>query len=201
MTNTNTLDTKATVAQSIRIIEAGADFVRITAQGVMEAQNLENIKNELIKAGFGTPLIADIHFNPAAAETAAKLVEKIRINPGNYADKRAAFIKTEFSDTEYEEELERIHERLLPLINICRQNNTVIRIGINHGSLSDRIMTRYGNTPGGMVQSAQEFIRIFRSENFNNLVLSIKSSDTVVMVEANRLLVSMMQKEGCYGSR
>lgn len=196
MTNTDTLDTSASVTQCIRIIEAGADFVRLAALGVREAQNLENIKNELHKAGFSTPLIADIHFNPAAAETAAKLVEKIRINPGNYADKRAAFIKTEFSDTEYEEELERVHERLLPLINICRQNNTVIRIGINHGSLSDRIITRYGNTPGGMVQSAREFIKIFRSENFNNLVLSMKSSDTVVMVEANRLLVSMMQKEG-----
>ncbi len=196
MTSTDTLDTRASVAQCIKIIEAGADFVRLTAQGVREAENLENIKNELRKAGFSAPLIADIHFNPAAAETAAKLVEKIRINPGNYADKRAAFIKTEFSDKEYEAELERIHGRLLPLINICRQNNTVIRVGINHGSLSDRIMTRHGNTPGGMVQSALEFIKIFRSENFNNLVFSVKSSDTGVMVEANRLLVSMMQSEG-----
>ncbi len=196
MTNTNTLDTRASVAQCIKIIEAGADFIRLTAQGVREAKNLENIRKELHKAGFNTPLIADIHFNPAAAETAAQLVEKIRINPGNYADKRAAFIKTELSDKEYEEELERIHERLLPLINICRQNNTVIRVGINHGSLSDRIMTRYGNTQGGMVQSALEFIRIFRSENFNNLVLSMKSSDTGIVVEANRLLVSMMLKEG-----
>ena len=196
MTSTNTLDTRASVAQCIRIIEAGADFVRLTAQGVREAQNLENIKKELHKAGFNTPLIADIHFNPAAAETAAKIVEKIRINPGNYADKRAAFQKTELTDKEYEEELERIHERLLPLIDICRQNNTVIRTGINHGSLSDRIMTRYGNTPEGMVRSAAEFIRIFRSENFNNLVLSMKSSDINIMVEANRLLVGVIQKAG-----
>jgi (E)-4-hydroxy-3-methylbut-2-enyl-diphosphate synthase len=196
MTNTNTLDTRASVAQCIRIIEAGADFVRLTAQGVREAQNLENIKTELRKAGFSTPIIADVHFNPAAAETAARIVEKIRINPGNYADKRATFINKELSDKEYEEDLERICERLLPLITVCRANNTVIRIGINHGSLSDRIMSRYGNTPEGMVRSAVEFIRIFRSENFNNLVLSVKSSDAGIMVEANRLLVGVMQKAG-----
>ncbi len=180
MTNTDTLDTQASVAQCIRIIEAGADFVRLTAQGVREAENLANIRKELRKAGFNTPLIADIHFNPAAAETAARIVEKVRINPGNYADKRASFIKTDLSEKEYNEELERIHERLLPLISICRENNTVIRLGINHGSLSDRIMTRYGNTPEGMVRSALEFINIFRSENFNNLVISVKSSDTRV---------------------
>jgi (E)-4-hydroxy-3-methylbut-2-enyl-diphosphate synthase len=196
MTNTNTLDTKASVAQCIRIIEAGADYVRLTAQGIKEAENLTNIKRELRKAGFETPLIADIHFNPAAAEKAAAIVEKVRINPGNYADKRASFVKTELSEKEYHEELERIHERVLPLINICRENNTAIRIGINHGSLSDRIMTRYGNTPEGMVQSAREFIKIFRAENFNSLVLSMKSSDTGVVVEANRKLVRMMQNEG-----
>ncbi len=196
MTNTYTNDTKASVEQCIRIIEAGADFVRLTAQGVKEAENLANIRKKLQKAGFNTPLIADIHFNPAAAETAARIVEKIRINPGNYADKRASFIKTELSDKEYNEEFERIHKRLLPLINICRENNTVIRIGINHGSLSDRIMTRYGNTPTGMVISAIEFIKIFHSENFNNLVVSVKSSDTGVLVEANRLLVKMMQSFG-----
>jgi (E)-4-hydroxy-3-methylbut-2-enyl-diphosphate synthase len=194
MTNTNTLDTEKSVAQCIRIIEAGADFVRLTAQGVKEAENLKNIRNKLRKAGYDTPLIADIHFNPAAAETAARLVEKIRINPGNYADKRATFIKTEFTEKEYEEELERIHQRILPLIGICRQNNTVIRIGINHGSLSDRIMSRYGNTPEGMVRSAVEFIRIFRSENFNNLVLSVKSSDPVIILQANRLLVGVLKK-------
>jgi (E)-4-hydroxy-3-methylbut-2-enyl-diphosphate synthase len=196
MTNTDTLDTKSSVAQCIRIIEAGADYIRLTAQGVREAENLAIIKKELIKAGFETPLIADIHFNPVAAETAARLVEKLRINPGNYADKRASFEKFELTEKQYNEEIERTHSRLLPLINICRQNKTVIRVGINHGSLSDRIMTRYGNTPSGMVQSALEFIRIFRAENFNDLVLSMKSSDTSVMIEATRMLVSMMQSEG-----
>lgn len=196
MTNTGTLDTKASVAQCIRIIEAGADYVRLTAQGVKEAENLASIKRELRKAGFNTPLIADIHFNPAAAETAARLVEKIRINPGNYAGKRASFIKVEFTQKEYNEEIDRIHERLLPLIKICREHGTVIRIGINHGSLSDRIMTRYGNTPEGMVRSAVEFINIFRSENFNALVLSMKSSDTAVMLEANRKLVRELQAKG-----
>ena len=196
MTDTDTLDTRASVEQCIRIIEAGADFVRLTAQGVREAENLANIKRELQKAGFDTPLIADIHFNPAAAETAARIVEKVRINPGNYADKRASFAKTELSEKAYNEELERIHKRLLPLINICRENKSAIRIGVNHGSLSDRIMTRYGNTPEGMVQSAMEFIKIFRSENFNDLVLSMKSSDTIVVVRSNRLLVKMMQEAG-----
>jgi len=196
MTNTDTLDTRASVAQCIRIIEAGADYVRLTAQGVREAENLVNIRKELQKAGFTTPLIADIHFNPAAAETAARIVEKVRINPGNYADKRAAFIKTDLPEKEYNKELERIHERLLPLIRICRENNTIIRLGINHGSLSDRIMNRYGNTPEGMVRSALEYINIFRSENFNNLVISVKSSDTRVTVESNRLLVRMMHSEG-----
>ena len=196
MTNTDTNDTKSSVEQCLGIIEAGADLVRLTAQGVKEARNLENIKREIRNAGFDKPLIADIHFNPAAAETAAKIVEKVRINPGNYADKRATFIKNELNDREYNEELERIHERLLPLIKICIDNNTVIRVGINHGSLSDRIMTRYGNTPEGMVQSALEFINIFRSENFNKLVLSVKSSDTRILVESNRLLVKKMQENG-----
>jgi (E)-4-hydroxy-3-methylbut-2-enyl-diphosphate synthase len=196
MTNTDTLDTKSSVAQCIRIVEAGADYVRLTAQGIREAENLAFIKKELRKAGFETPLIADIHFNPVAAETAARLVEKVRINPGNYADKRASFEKHELTEKQYNEEIERTHARLLPLINICRQNKTVIRVGINHGSLSDRIMTRYGNTPSGMVQSALEFITIFRAENFNDLVLSMKSSDTSVMIEATRMLVNMMQREG-----
>ena len=195
MTNTDTLDTKSSVAQCIRIIEAGADYVRLTAQGIREAQNLDVIKKELRKAGFETPLIADIHFNPDAAETAARLVEKVRINPGNYADKRASFTKSELSEKEYNEELERIHERLLPLIKICRENKTAIRVGINHGSLSDRIMTRFGNTSQGMVSSALEFIRIFRQESFSDLVLSMKSSDTAVMIEATRLLVVKMQNE------
>jgi (E)-4-hydroxy-3-methylbut-2-enyl-diphosphate synthase len=195
MTNTDTLDTKASVAQCIRIIEAGADFVRLTAQGIREAENLAVIKKELRKSGYHTPLIADIHFNPAAAEIAARLVEKVRINPGNYADKRASFEIKEFTDKGYEEELERVHAKLLPLINVCHENKTVIRVGINHGSLSDRIMTRFGNTPEGMVFSALEFIRVFRSENFNDLVLSMKSSDTAIMIQATRLLVKMMQNE------
>lgn len=195
MTNTDTLDTASSVAQCIRIIEAGADYVRLTAQGVREAENLALIKKELRRAGYETPLIADIHFNPLAAETAARLVEKVRINPGNYTDKRASFITQEFTEIEYNEELERIHSRLLPLINICRENKTVIRIGINHGSLSDRIMTRYGNTPEGMVFSALEFIRIFRSENFNDLVISMKSSDTAVMIDATRKIAHMMRNE------
>ena len=195
MTNTDTLNTKASVAQCIRIIEAGADYVRLTAQGIREAENLSIIKKELRKAGFDTPLIADIHFNPVAAETAARIVEKVRINPGNYADKRASFEKQEFSEMEYNEELERIHTKLLPLINICRENKTVIRIGINHGSLSDRIMTRFGNTPKGMVYSALEFIRIFRAENFSNLVLSMKSSDNAIMIQATRMLINNLLNE------
>jgi (E)-4-hydroxy-3-methylbut-2-enyl-diphosphate synthase len=195
MTNTDTLNTKASVAQCIRIIEAGADYVRLTAQGIREAENLAIIKKELRKAGFSTPLIADIHFNPVAAETAARIVEKVRINPGNYADKRASFEKQELTEKEYDEELERIHMKMLPLINICRDNKTVIRVGINHGSLSDRIMTRFGNTPKGMVFSALEFIRIFRAENFSDLVLSMKSSDTAIMIDATRMLVNIMQSE------
>ena len=196
MTNTDTNDTAASVAQCIRIIEAGADMVRLTAQGVREAENLAIIKRELRRAGFDTPLIADIHFNPAAAETAARIVEKVRINPGNYADKRASFVKAEFTDAEYAAELERIQERLRPLLAICREYGTAIRIGVNHGSLSDRIMTRYGNTPMGMAVSAVEFIRICASESFDRLVLSMKSSNILVMVESVRLLVQMMQQEG-----
>ena len=196
MTNTDTMDTEASVAQCIRIIEAGADFVRLTAQGIKEAENLLNIKKLLLKKGFETPLVADIHFNPAAAEVAAAIVEKVRINPGNYTDKRASFQQVNLTDKQYWEEIERIHSRLLPLINISHVNKTVIRVGVNHGSLSDRIMTRYGNTPKGMAISAMEFIRIFHSENFHNLVLSMKSSDTAIMIEATRMLVSMMSVEG-----
>jgi (E)-4-hydroxy-3-methylbut-2-enyl-diphosphate synthase len=196
MTNTDTLNTKASVAQCIRIIEAGADFVRLTAQGIKESENLVNIKRELSKAGFETPLIADIHFNPVAAEVAAAIVEKVRINPGNYVDKRASFEKVELAEKEYNKEIDRIHSMLLPLISICHRNNTAVRIGVNHGSLSDRIMTRYGNTPEGMAVSAMEFIKIFRAENFHNLVLSMKSSDTAVMIEATRTLIRMMVDEG-----
>jgi len=195
MTNTDTLDTAASVAQCIRIIGAGGHLVRLTAQGVREAENLLNIKNALRAAGFGTPLCADIHFNPAAAEVAAAIVEKVRINPGNYADKRASFIRQELTAAEYSSELQRVRERLLPLIMICKDHGTVVRIGVNHGSLSDRIMTRYGNTPEGMAVSAVEFLKIFRGEGFNDLVVSMKSSDTRVMVESNRRLVSMMMAE------
>ena len=196
MTNTDTLDTAASVAQCIRIIEAGGELVRLTAQGVREAENLLNIKRGLREAGFNTPLCADIHFNPAAAEAAAAIVEKVRINPGNYADKRASFIRQELTDAEYSSELERIRDRLLPLIKICNDHGTVVRIGVNHGSLSDRIMTRYGNTPAGMAVSAVEFLKIFRNEGFHDLVVSMKSSDTRVMVESNRILVRMMIEEG-----
>ncbi|MDM8001385.1 MAG: (E)-4-hydroxy-3-methylbut-2-enyl-diphosphate synthase [Bacteroidota bacterium] len=198
MTNTDTLDTAASVSQCIRIIEAGGELVRLTAQGVREAENLLNIKKELRHAGFDTPVCADIHFNPAAAEVAARIVEKVRINPGNYADKRASFIKQELTDSEWMAELERTRERLLPLIRICTEYGTAVRIGVNHGSLSDRIMTRYGNTPVGMAVSAIEFLRIFRGEGFNRIVVSMKSSDTLTMVMANRLLVKMMAEEGMF---
>ncbi len=198
MTNTDTLDTAGSVSQCIRIIEAGGELVRLTAQGVREAENLAAIKTELRKAGFDTPLCADIHFNPAAAEVAARIVEKVRINPGNYADKRASFIRQELTETEWMAELERTRERLLPLIKICTEYGTAVRIGVNHGSLSDRIMTRYGNTPEGMAVSAIEFLKIFRGEGFRRIVVSMKSSDTLTMVLANRLLVKMMADEGMF---
>ena len=196
MTNTDTLDTASSVSQCIRIIEAGGELVRLTAQGAREAENLANIRRELRRAGFDTPLCADIHFNPAAAEIAARIVEKVRINPGNYADKRASFIKHDLSESDYAAEIERIRDRLLPLISICRNYGTAVRIGVNHGSLSDRIMTRYGNTAEGMAVSAIEFLRIFRGEGYDNIVVSMKSSDTRVMVESNRILVRLMSEEG-----
>jgi (E)-4-hydroxy-3-methylbut-2-enyl-diphosphate synthase len=195
MTSTDTLDTVASVSQCIRIIEAGGELVRLTAQGVREAENLASIKRELRSAGFDTPICADIHFNPAAAEVAARIVEKVRINPGNYADKRASFIRHELTESEWLAELSRTRERLLPLIRICMEYGTAIRIGVNHGSLSDRIMTRYGNTPMGMVVSAIEFLKIFREEGFDRIVVSMKSSDTLTMVTANRLLVKVMMEE------
>lgn len=196
MTTTSTLDTAASIAQCIRIIGAGADFVRLTAQGIREAENLAGIKKGLLKAGYDTPLIADIHFNPQAAETAARIVEKVRINPGNYADRRASFTEVRLSEKEYESELERIHSRVLPLIKICHEYGTAIRIGVNHGSLSDRIMTRYGNTPEGMAVSAMEFIEIFRAENFHRLVLSMKSSDSGEMIRATLAITRMMMEKG-----
>jgi (E)-4-hydroxy-3-methylbut-2-enyl-diphosphate synthase len=194
MTTTDTMDTAATVAQSIRMIDAGCELVRITAPSVNEAENLLNIRNELHKKGYKTPLVADIHFTPNAAEVAARIVEKVRINPGNYADKKK-FEIIEYTDYEYEAELERIREKFLPLVKICKEYGTAMRIGTNHGSLSDRIMSRYGDTPLGMVESALEFLRICEAENYYNIVISMKSSNPQVMVEAYRLLVQKLDEE------
>ncbi len=199
MTTTDTMDTMATVEQSIRCIEAGAELVRITAPSKNEAENLRNIKDELHRRGYFTPLVADIHFTPNAAEIAAGIVEKVRINPGNYVDKKK-FEQLEYTDEEYAEEIERIRERFTPLVNICKEHGTAMRIGTNHGSLSDRIMSRYGDTANGMVESAMEFLRIARSEDYHNIVLSMKSSNPQVMVQAYRSLIHhMMQEFGeCY---
>ncbi|HWA06923.1 MAG TPA: (E)-4-hydroxy-3-methylbut-2-enyl-diphosphate synthase [Ignavibacteria bacterium] len=195
MTTTDTMDTKGTVEQSIRMIEAGSELVRITAPAVKEAKNLENIKNELRARGYDTPIVADIHFKPDAAELAARIVEKVRVNPGNYADKKK-FKVFSFTDEMYNEELERIYEQFSPLVKICKEYGTAMRIGTNHGSLSDRIMNRYGDTPIGMVESALEFVRICRDHNYHEIILSMKSSNTQVMVEAYRLLVNRMIEEG-----
>ncbi len=199
MTTTDTMDTNATVEQSIRCIEAGAELVRITAPSKKEAENLLNIKNELHKRGYKTPLVADIHFTPNAAEIAARIVEKVRVNPGNYVDKKK-FELIEYSDADYAEEIDRIRERFTPLIKICKEYGTAMRIGTNHGSLSDRIMSRYGDTPMGMVESAMEFLRIARDESYHNVVLSMKASNPQVMVQAYRLLVKTMFDEfgECY---
>lgn len=199
MTTTDTMDTMATVEQSIRCIEAGAELVRITAPSKFEAENLLNIRNELRKRGYQTPLVADIHFTPNAAEVAARIVEKVRVNPGNYVDKKK-FEQIEYSEADYADELERIRERFTPLIRICKEYGTAMRIGTNHGSLSDRIMSRYGDTPMGMVESAMEFLRVARSEGYHNIVLSMKSSNPQVMVQAYRMLVSTMLDEfdECY---
>lgn len=195
MTTTNTMDTIATVEQTIRLIEAGCDYVRITAPSINEAKNLLNIKNELRKRGYKTPLIADIHYTPNAAEVAARIVEKVRINPGNFVDKKKFQIK-EYTDAQYNEELERIREKFIPLVKICKEYGTAIRIGTNHGSLSDRIMSRYGDTPLGMVESAMEFLRICNEENFHSVVLSMKASNPQIMVQAYRLLINKMEEEG-----
>ncbi|MFC4262556.1 (E)-4-hydroxy-3-methylbut-2-enyl-diphosphate synthase [Ferruginibacter yonginensis] len=199
MTTTDTMDTDATVQQSIRCIEAGAQLVRITAPSKNEAENLLPIKNAINNAGYNTPLVADIHFTPNAAEIAAKLIEKVRVNPGNYVDKKK-FEQIEYTDAEYAEEIDRIKERFTPLVKICKAHGTAMRIGTNHGSLSDRIMSRYGDTAIGMVESAMEFLRIARGEDFHNIVLSMKSSNPLVMVQAYRLLiVHMMEEFGeCY---
>ena len=193
MTTTDTMDTRATVEQSIRMIEAGCEYVRITAPSLNEAKNLELIKKELRLRGYNAPLIADIHFTPNAAEHAARVVEKVRVNPGNYADKKK-FESLDYTDIAYEAELERIRKRFTPLVNICKEYGTAMRIGTNHGSLSDRILGRYGDTPLGMVESALEFLRICEDNNYYNIVLSMKASNTQVMVQAYRLLILKMQE-------
>ncbi len=196
MTNTPTLDTEACVAQARRIAEAGADLVRLTAQGVTHARNLGNIRRELRAAGVDTPLVADIHFNAAAAFAAAEEVEKVRINPGNFVDPGRTFKKLTYTDEEYAAEIGRIREKLVPFLALCREHGTALRLGVNHGSLSDRIMSRYGDTPEGMVESAMEFLRICREENFDNVVISIKASNVTVMTSTVRLLVERMDAEG-----
>ena len=194
MTTTDTMDTQGTIEQSIRMIEAGCEIVRITAPSKKDAENLRNIKNGLIKNGYNVPIVADIHFTPTAAEIAARIVEKVRINPGNYVD-RKKFKKYDFSDESYRLEIKRIRDRFVPLLEICKSNNTALRIGTNHGSLSDRIMSHYGDTPLGMVESAMEFLRIAEEVNFHDIILSMKASNTQVMVQAYRLLVKTMVKE------
>ncbi|GAB3015586.1 4-hydroxy-3-methylbut-2-en-1-yl diphosphate synthase [Niabella terrae] len=194
MTTTDTMDTAATVAQTIRCIEAGAELVRITAPSRKDAENLLEIKTALHKKGFKTPLVADIHFTPNAAEIAARIVEKVRVNPGNYVDKKK-FEQLEYTDQEYAEEIDRIRERFTPLVHICKEYGTAMRIGTNHGSLSDRIMSRYGDTPIGMVESAMEFLRICRHENYHQILLSMKASNPQVMVQAYRLLIKQMDEE------
>ena len=195
MTTTNTMDTEATVAQSIRMIEAGCELVRITAPSKREAENLQKIKDELVKRGYNTPLVADIHFTPAAAEVAARIVEKVRVNPGNYADKKK-FENLEYTEDSYAAQLERIAKRFSPLVEICKEEGTAMRIGTNHGSLSDRILSRYGDTPMGMVESALEFLRICKALDYHDVIISMKASNTQVMVQAYRLLINKMQTEG-----
>jgi len=195
MTTTDTMDTEATVNQSIRMIDAGCEIVRITAPSKRDAENLKNIKDELIKRGYNTPLVADIHFTPAAAEIAAKIVDKVRVNPGNYADKKK-FQELVYNDESYAEELDRIAKRFSPLVEICKAHGTAMRIGTNHGSLSDRILSRYGDTPVGMVESALEFLRICNSLDYHQVIISMKASNPQVMVQAYRLLIHKMEQEG-----
>ena len=182
MTTTPTTDTEASVAQAKRIIEAGGEYVRLTTQGVREAENLKNINAALRAEGITTPLVADVHFNPNVADVAALYAEKVRVNPGNYIDPARTFKHLEYTDEEYAAELKRLEERFVPFLNICKENHTAVRIGVNHGSLSDRIMSRYGDTPEGIVESCMEFLRICKKQDFNDVVISIKASNTVVMV-------------------
>ena len=195
MTTTSTDDTEGSVAQAERIIKAGGELVRLTTQGVKEAVNLKNIYAGLRRVGFSTPLVADVHFNPRVADVAARYAEKVRINPGNYVDPARKFVKHDYTDEEYASELKKIEERLVPFLDICKENHTAIRIGVNHGSLSDRIRNRYGDTPEGIVESCMEFLRICKKHDFGDVVISIKSSNTVVMVRSVRLLVDTMDKE------
>jgi len=190
------MDTRSCVDQAIRIIEAGGELVRMTAQGRREALNMQNIKEELKARGYDTPLVADVHFNPDVADVAAQYVEKVRINPGNYVDPARTFKHLEYTDAEYAREINRIYDRFVPFLDICRLHGTAIRIGVNHGSLSDRIMSRYGNTPAGMVESCMEFLRICAEKDFMDVVISIKASNTVVMIQTVRLLVREMDREG-----
>lgn len=196
MTNTSTQDTEACVAQAKRIVDAGGEYVRLTTQGVKEAENLMNINIGLRSDGYMVPLVADVHFNPKVADVAALYAEKVRINPGNYVDPGRTFKQLEYTDEEYAGELQKIRDRFVPFLNICKENHTAIRIGVNHGSLSDRIMSRYGDTPEGMVESCMEFLRICVAEGFRDVVISIKASNTVVMVKTVRLLASVMEQEG-----
>lgn len=196
MANVSTMDTEACVEQAVRMIDAGAEYVRFTAQGVREAENLANIRSGLRERGYEVPLVADIHFNPKAADAAATVVEKVRINPGNYVDSIKTFRLLDYTDEEYARELVKIRERFIPFLHICKEHATAVRIGVNHGSLSDRIMSRYGDTPEGMVASCMEFLRIARDESFSNVVISIKASNTVIMVRTVRLLVEAMNREG-----
>jgi len=198
MTNTSTMDTLSSVEQCKRIIDAGADYVRLTAQGVREAENLANIRKALCDQGYETPLVADIHFNPKAADAAALYVEKVRINPGNFVDSVKTFKHFEYSDEEYAYELQKIRDRFVPFLDICKLHHTAIRIGVNHGSLSDRILSRYGDTPAGMVESCLEFLRICVQEEFTDVVISIKASNTLVMVQTVRLLVVKMDRENMH---
>ena len=195
MATTDTNDTEASVAQAKRIIDAGGELVRFTTQGTREAENMRNISARLKADGYNTPLVADVHFTAHTADVAAQYCEKVRINPGNYVDPGRTFKHLEYTDEEYQEELKKIEAKLIPFINICREHHTAVRIGVNHGSLSDRIMSRYGDTPEGIVESCMEFLRIFRRENFNDVVISIKASNTVVMVTTVRLLVKTMDAE------
>lgn len=195
MTTCSTMDTEGCVAQIKRIVDAGGEYVRLTTQGISEAENLKNIKERLRSDGYSVPIIADVHFNAHVADVAALYADKVRINPGNYVDPARKFKHLEYSDEEYADEIKKIEERFVPFLNICKEHNTAIRIGVNHGSLSDRIMSRYGDTPAGMVESCMEFLRICVKEQFFNVVISIKASNTVVMAQTVRLLVQEMDKE------